>query len=199
MNLECFEKQNRSPFSSENFQQYLQRLGLLDKGFAYRELVSRNPLSRRKRVPPKEMWPDFSLMLAAAIEFRKFAMRKAKVRGLRVAAAYRPLGGASRSAHKHGRALDLDRIGGNAESYYVAAVSFWAKNALVLQGGLGLYPGRPDHRGGLRVHMDVEHGIRSWQHTQGKSMRPWVVGGRRVSLAYKLADELGLDPSKPEI
>jgi len=138
-------------------------------------------------MPPSEFWPHLAQILEAAIEFREIAMREAHVKGLKVAAAYRPAGGASRSAHKWGKALDLDRIGGDGIAYYRCAVKFWSENADKFQGGmgLGLYcaPGRV---GGVRVHLDIGHQTRTWQIHRGKSIRPHLIDRRKRSLARHL-------------
>lgn len=179
-----------SPEKDEGLETYLNRLGLLGYGFSYRELVSWNPLSRRHRKPPRHMWPNLALTLVLANEFRARAIEEAGVKGLRVAAAYRPRGGAARSAHKVAKALDLDRIGGDPVAYYECASRMWSDLGPQLDMGLGLYTA-PRLRGGVRVHIDTNHGLRTWQITGGRQVKPW--DGKPLS--RKLIADMGLpDP-----
>ena len=176
-----------APKPGETLEQYLERLDLLGHGFGYRELVSRNPLSRRHRKPPEKFWPNLASTLRLAIEFRRRAMDEAGVEGLRVAAAYRPLGGAPSSAHKTASALDLDRIGGDSQKYFRCAVRLWSEHG----GGLGLYTATSRALGGIRVHLDTGGRTRTWQGIGRGFGAPW--SGRPLSI--KLLAELGLpDP-----
>lgn len=97
-------------------------------------------------------------------------------RGLRIQAAFRPLGGVKTSAHKHNRALDLDLLPGDftpelKAAFYEEAVKLYCElgHAEVL--GLGLYCAR-GKQAGLRVHLDAGHGFKSrtWQGVP--SIRP---------------------------
>lgn len=182
-----------SPKDGEKIGEYLERVDVLGKGFGLREIVKRNPLSLRFGTPPRRMWPDLALAVAVASAFRQQAIATAGVRGIRVAAAYRPFGGAKRSAHKKARALDLDRIGGDAGEYFKCAVRFWCKWGRRLRGGLGLYTWGRTSKGGIRVHMDVRHGCRSWQGIRRGFGRPYNIKGRSYGLPVFLAYRMGLD------
>lgn len=146
-----------------DFRDYLS--DLLGQGFEYSELV--RSVSFRHVLPPQQYWENLRGILERAIEFRKRAIAEAGVRGLYVAAAYRPRGGATRSAHKVGRALDLDRIGGDPREYYRCAVRFWKEHG----GGLGLYTATEQSQGGIRIHIDTGR-TRCWQHCRGRSVFP---------------------------
>ncbi|MGH1344353.1 MAG: hypothetical protein ACRBN8_22530 [Nannocystales bacterium] len=181
----------RSPEPGESLEQYLTRLDLLGHGFAYRELVNGG---RKHQMPPLRHWPNLALTLRLAIEFRLRAIQEAGVRGLKVAAAYRPRGGASRSAHKYAKALDLDRIGGSSTEYFRCAARFWAEYGEQLQVGLGLYTWGTRSLGGVRVHLDTGHGLRTWQGIRTRFGRPW----NGHPLTRKLLADMGLrDPSRP--
>ena len=140
-----------------------------------------------------------ALTLSTAIAFRERAIREADVRGLKVAAAYRHSGGASRSLHKVAAALDLDRIGGDAEAYFRCAARFWSEHGADLGMGLGLYTWSSKATGGIRVHIDTEATCRTWQGVRAGFMRPWAVRGwsRKQPLARKLLADMGLkDPTR---
>ena len=107
-------------------------------------------------------------------------------RGLRVAAAYRPTGGASRSQHKKNAALDLDLLSDDyhlTAEFYREAVRLWCEVGAELDVGLGLYCGA-GRRGGIRVHIDTGARCRTWQLSGRAYIRP--------ALAIKIAAELGL-------
>lgn len=176
----------RSPERGESLEEYLTRLDLLGHGFAYRELVNGG---RKHQMPPKRYWPNLALTLRLAIEFRARAIRAAGVRGLQVNAVYRPRGGASRSAHKYAKALDLDRIGGSSTEYFRCAARFWAEYGEQLQVGLGLYTWGTKSIGGLRVHIDTGHGLRTWQGIRTRFGRPWA--------GLPLAEKLLVDMDVP--
>ncbi len=184
-----------SPLPEESLPAFLSRLDLLGHGFEYRELV--RWASRKHREPPRHAWIHFALILRVAIEFRERAIREAGVAGIKVAAAYRPLGGASRSAHKYAKALDLDRIGGDAAAYFRCAARFWQEYGPRCGMGLGLYTWSTSSLGGIRVHLDVGHfaGLRTWQGVRSRFLRPWK--GR--PLARKLLADMGLPDPKDEV
>lgn len=192
------------PAEGETFRAYLERLDLFGHGFSYDEVVEKgNP---RKQVPEKRSyWPDFALALAAANAFRERAMAEVPgLKGLRVNAAYRPNGGAENSAHKRARALDLDRIGGykltGGRNYFRCAVRFWCQYGKTLGMGCGLYTWAASTlvKGGIRFHIDVLHGCRSWQGVGAGFRRPFKIKDRAGRYAYyglavQLAQEMGLD------
>lgn len=180
------------PTDREPLQDYLRRLDLLDHGFAYGELVK--PWSYRFREPPRDYWRNLAKVLRQANLFRELAIASAGVAGLRVAAAYRPIGGAKNSAHKYARALDLDRIGGDGREYYKAAVRFWCEQGAKLDMGLGLYTATEQAKGGVRVHLDIGHGTRSWQGLGKSFVRPYTINGRAYGLAAYLAVKMDLKP-----
>lgn len=177
----------RDPLAGESIESFLADLGLLGQGFAYRELVNGD---KRHREPPRHMWPAFAMIVRVAIEFRLRAIMEADVYGIKVAAAYRPAGGASKSAHKYAKALDLDRIGGDANAYFRCAARFWSEHGGKCAMGLGLYTWSTKSLGGIRIHLDVDHvaGLRTWQGVRTRFLRPW--NGR--PLAYKLLEDMGL-------
>lgn len=175
---------------------YLDWCGLLGHGFGYGELV--RSYGHRHNRPPRSMWQDFATVLAMANAFRERAIDEAGVKGLTVAAAYRPTGGATHSAHKKARALDLDRIGGDGAEYFRCAVRFWCEHGLQHRSGLGLYTWASFVKSGIRVHLDVNHGCRSWQGIRSSFGRPYKIkdaDGRthQLGLVPYLAQQMGLD------
>lgn len=188
--------------TEESYDAFLAGLFLLDRGFSYGELVRPRfrDLRGRYREPPRETWGRMAPTLALANELRG-RLRKPKdgqegVRGLRVAAAYRPTGGARRSQHKFNAALDLDLLPGDRTAtrrFYEAAVRLWCEFGVPMKMGLGLYC-PAGARGGIRVHLDTGFRCRTWQISRGRSIRPFVDEGRSVSLAVDIARGLGLTP-----
>jgi len=169
-----------------DYEAYLEAHDVLGHGFGYREIVK--PRWRdwrgRFRYPPRELWPWMVRAMRAANELRRRWVAMGGT-GLRVAAAYRPKGGAKRSAHKRNGALDLDLLADdqtpeNKEAWYELLVSFWLEQGPVRDLGLGLYCS-PIRIGGIRGHVDA-CGYRTWQHWNGKPVLP--------PLARRLAEKL---------
>ncbi len=158
----------------------------LGQGFEFKELVI--PGSNRHAMPPRPYWPNMLETLKWANAFRRVALVETGAKGLRVAAAYRPSGGASRSAHKTNSALDLDIIGGSPLNWYSAAVDLWA--GYVNDGkpiGLGLYCS-PRALGGIRIHIDCTR-ARTWQHHGNTPVRP--PAARRICESLGIPYPLG--------
>ncbi|MBV1862071.1 MAG: hypothetical protein KUG77_26860 [Nannocystaceae bacterium] len=185
-----------------SYDAFLSELLLLGRGFSYRELV--RPVFRdlrgRYREPPREIWGRMAPTLALANELRTRLCEpedgQDPIRGLRVAAAYRPRGGARRSQHKSNAALDLDLLPGDrvaTRRFYEHAVRLWCDFGVAMKMGLGLYC-PAGARGGIRVHLDTGFRCRTWQISRGRSIRPFVDEGSSVSLAVDLARGLGLTP-----
>lgn len=183
------------------YQEYLQDAGLLGRGFEFDELVKprRKDWRGRFQAPPEDLWARMAPTLAAANELRRWVIGLGPVgedpiRGLRVAAAYRPRGGARFSQHKRNAALDLDLLPGDYDMvrhYYEIAVRFWCEYGASLKMGLGLYAsGRS--RGGIRVHIDTGYRCRTWQISGGTSIRPHLIDGRAHPLAHQLAHAMCL-------
>lgn len=190
------------PRHDDTYETYLARNGLTGRGFAYGELVKR--WSYRFREPPVDLWHRMGPTLALANELRLWMRegetRGERARGLRVAAAYRPIGGARLSQHKRNAALDIDLLPGDyhlTNAYYETAVRFWCEYGRDTKMGLGLYC-RPGREGGIRVHIDTGYRCRTWQ-IASKSHRPYLRGGKRVPLAVHLADRMGLVPPSEEV
>lgn len=176
----------------ETYQAYLVRLDLLGHGFSFGELYG-GRLSIRKRMPPDRLWPRMALTLAVANDFRAWCRFNRACDGMRVNATYRPLGGAGNSQHKHNSAIDLDRIGGDGESYFRHAVEFWCSWGRQTQMGLGLYTWGTKATGGIRVHIDTGWRCRSWQGVGSGFKKPWFVKGRYYGLPVYLASQQGLE------
>jgi hypothetical protein len=154
------------PGKGQSYHDYLSACGVMGRGFAYREIVSMLP-SRRRTMPPRTIWPRIVPTLGVAIELRSRMILRHGVEGLRVHAAFRPVGGAPSSRHKKNEALDLDLLRADAseetqESFYVEASALWGEVGESLEMGLGLYcvAGR---RRGIRVHIDTGFRFRTWQ------------------------------------
>ncbi len=184
------------------YSEFLDSLQLLGRGFSYRELVRPfyGDVRGRFREPPRNVWHRMVPTLAVANDLRRRLCDgtgdELALRGLRVAAAYRPSGGAPRSQHKVNAALDLDLLPGDiehAERFYRCAVQLWCEYGKTLKMGLGLYCSSRS-RGGIRVHVDTGFRCRTWQIRGGRSIRPYVHLGRPQPLAVELAAELGLTP-----
>jgi hypothetical protein len=181
------------PREDEDYETYLDRCGVLGDGFRFGEIV--RPRSWRKhRMPPMDLWARMGPTLGAANILRRMVAAElpSDFQGLRVAAAYRPWGGARRSQHKSNAALDLDLMPDNydqAVNYYRVAVRMWCQYGTEMKMGLGLYTAG---RGGIRVHIDTGYRARTWQISRGKSIRPHHVMGAQRPLAYALANQMGL-------
>ncbi|MGH1340090.1 MAG: hypothetical protein ACRBN8_00960 [Nannocystales bacterium] len=191
-----------SASTEPSYEAFLSGLFLLERGFSYRELVRPRirDLRGRHLEPPREIWGRMAPTLALANELRGRLRKPASgydgVRGLRVAAAYRPRGGARRSQHKSNAALDLDLLPGDRAStrrLYEVAVRLWCEYGSSMKMGLGLYC-PAGARGGIRVHLDTGFRCRTWQISRGRSIRPFVDEGKSVSLAVDIARGLGLTP-----
>jgi uncharacterized protein YcbK (DUF882 family) len=120
-------------------------------------------------LPPQEMWDRLIPAMRFANELRRRMVERHGARGLRIAAAYRPTGGATNSQHKHNRALDLDLLTsdyGLTNKYYAEAVQLFREYTGPI--GLGTYC-RPTAMGGIRIHVDVGHKRRSWNIYGGKT------------------------------
>lgn len=102
--------------------------------------------------------------LALAHELRA-RMLAAGARGLVVAAAYRPTGGAGDSQHKHFAALDLDLLDDAdidlSHVYARTAAQLWREHEH-LRAGLGTYA-RDGALWTYRVHLDTGYRFRCWQ------------------------------------
>lgn len=138
----------------------------LAPGFVYSELVKRTP---RHMLPPEKWWARMVRPLQLANLLRERMLARG-ARGLRIQAAYRPMGGAKNSAHKSNRALDLDLLPGDTtpelkSAFYEEAVKIWCEIGHDESIGLGLYCPR-GKLAGLRVHIDVGHASKSrtWQN-----------------------------------
>lgn len=153
-------------------QRYTEFLGqLLGRGFSASEIVKR--WNRRFALPPEALWPRMKPTLVVANELRAEWVRRGG-RGLRVAAAYRPQGGARSSQHKQNAALDLDLLRDDYDhmsEWYDLVIEYWREHAAVTRLGLGLYCA-PGATGGIRAHIDTGYQVRTWQHSGGKSVRP---------------------------
>ena len=172
------------PNTIDRYRALLSRADLLGHGFAVGELVK--PADRRHVLPPNEHVARMIPSLRLANELRARMVKDHGIRGLRVNAAYRPKGGAGRSAHKVNAALDLDLLPGDygkIQAYYETAVRLWCEEGVDLEMGLGLYC-RAGGRGGIRVHLDTGGRCRTWQISGRAYIRP--------ALALKICDRLKL-------
>ncbi len=194
------------PHKSDTYESYLRRHGLLDRGFGFGELVKRRRHDWRGKfkAPPQDLWHRMGPTLALANELRLW-MREGDedtaARGLRVAAAYRPTGGARLSQHKRNAALDLDLLRSDYDltrPYYETAVRLWCEYGRDMKMGLGLYCGS-GVLGGIRVHLDTGYRCRSWQISGGRSLKPYTYSGRRVPLAVHIARRMGLVPPTEDV
>lgn len=145
------------------YERYLDSHGLLGKGFVFAELVqARSP---RHEVPPAHLWHRMVPTLALAHVIRE-EMRERGARGLRIAAAYRPVGGEDDSVHKVNGALDLDLLPGDgllAHKFAEVVAAVWARHRS-LKMGAGTYA----PNGQLwtnRAHIDTGFHHRCWQGT----------------------------------
>lgn len=143
----------RKPGQGETLGAYLDWHGLLNTGFVLAELVRPGP---RHVSPPRERWPAIVPTLAAALLLRSWLV-DAGGRGLVVAAAYRPRGGAAKSRHKTFAALDLDLLEDDhrlAGSYLRLAAKLYRTHGSRLQLGVGSYH-PPGTLGTRRIHVDA--------------------------------------------
>ena len=145
------------------YERYLDGHGLLNRGFAFGELVqARSP---RHEVPPAHLWHRMVPTLALA-QIVRDEMRERGARGLRIAAAYRPVGGEGDSVHKVNGALDLDLLPGDgllAHEFAEVVADVWARHEQLLMGAGTYAP-----NGQLwtnRVHVDTGFRHRCWQGT----------------------------------
>lgn len=154
----------RPPETGETYLVYLASFGVLGQGFTIDELVRAGP---RHMAPPMRLWSRMPATLALAVELRR-RMREIGARGLRVAAAYRPVGGAGDSQHKHNAALDLDLLPGDERlqlQYVKVTAELWAEHRH-LRAGAGSYA--PDgRRWSGRIHLDTGYRHRCWQGLPG--------------------------------
>lgn len=186
------------PRPGESFRAYLERLELLDHGFYFTELVDG---SSNHRQPAPMFWKNLARTLALANVFRERVRAAGGAAGCNVAAAYRPSGGASNSAHKYGKALDLDAVKPrNTAVYFAEAVRLWCEFGRRFDMGLGLYTWSRWNKTGIRVHLDTGHGCRSWQGVSlgPKFARPYKILGsdgrvHQLGLPVYLANQMGLD------
>ena len=192
------------PRSGDSYADYLDRHGLTGRGFEFSELVK--PLyrdfRRKFKAPPVDLWHRMGPTLALANELRLNMMEgEDGARGLRIAAAYRPTGGARYSQHKRNAALDLDLLRSDYDlthDFYVAAVHLWARYGRELKMGLGLYCSAK-RRDGIRVHFDTGYKCRTWQISGGRSLKPYTRAGRRVPLAVDICRQYGLTPPSEDV
>ncbi len=173
----------RRPAEGETYLAYLSSFGLLSHGFEFGELVRAGP---RHMPPPMRLWSAMVPTLALAIELRR-RMVAAGVRGLAIAAAYRPQGGAADSRHKHNGALDLDLLPGDERmqlQYPKIAAELWLEHAH-LRAGAGTYA--PDgRRWSARIHLDTGYRFRCWQGLPGGG---WSAHPAILELAQAEDDE----------
>lgn len=126
--------------------------------------------------PPMRLWRNMPATLALAIELRR-RMIATGARGLVVAAAHRPQGGALDSRHKFNAALDLDLLPGDerlGDEYARVAAELWREHDH-LRTGAGSYA--PDGaRWSRRIHLDTGWRHRTWQGLPGGgwSARPAI-------------------------
>lgn len=179
-----------APRSDEDHEGYLRRLGLLDRGFAYREVV--RPGSPSHVLPPRRLWSRQASALVLAHELRDRMIRRG-ARGLALAAAYRPEGGEARSLHKIAAAVDLDllstdldRLPGLDDAFAEELAGLWHE-LRALPVGAGTYA--PD--GCLwtrRAHVDYGYRLRAWQGVgRVAGRRVWSDRPAVVVLAGRLA------------
>jgi len=158
---------------SETYEQYLGWYGLLDHGFAYREIVRGGD---RHKLPPRTLAGRMVMTLALA-----HLVRDELGLPLVVAAAYRPERGKPASRHKVNAALDLDLLRDDrsaAGNFLEVAQQIFDAHAH-LNIGVGTYH-PPRSRWTNRVHIDA--GVREepacWQHHAGRSVTPSAVSRR---------------------
>ncbi len=152
------------------YERYLDSHGLLGRGFSFGELVKLD--SPRHVLPPPELWHRMVPTLALAYVVRE----ESKVwgaRGLRIAAAFRPVGGEEDSVHKVNGALDLDLLPGDgllAHEFAQVVADVWARHEQLLMGAGTYAPG--EQLWTNRVHIDTGFRHRCWQGTG------WNAAGR---------------------
>lgn len=160
-------------------------------GFAPGELVNPNA-NNRKDLPPRWLWSNMAKTLDVANMLRTRMIAHGAT-GLTVHAAYRPHGGAPRSAHKVNAALDLDLIPADVKRvdalgfdlrviFAEEAVRLWCEHGAEYEIGLGHY-GSAGRDATWRIHIDTTK-CRTWQHAGSRIVRP--------PAAHRIASRLGL-------
>lgn len=155
----------RAPRHDETYFEYLDSFGLLDQGFAFRELV--RPHNPHREGPPPALWRRMPATLALVNELRE-RMLCHGASGLLVHAAFRPEGGQPDSQHKHNGALDVDLIASDVERaphlpalFARTAAELWREHR-DLKAGVGTYAAE-GHETTLRIHFDTGFHYRCWQ------------------------------------
>lgn len=175
------------------YREYLTACDVLGHGFDYGELVKprRKDARGRFKLPPQGLHIHMPLVLSEAMWLRSEWIRRGG-HGLRIAAAYRPRGGARRSVHKENGALDLDVLKADYKltpEWYQLLVQWWYARGRPAGAGLGLYC-RPGRQAGIRGHIDLGRAARTWQIYRSR------LTGRSVSakrpVAFDIAKRLGL-------
>jgi hypothetical protein len=173
-------------------------------GFRPDEIVAESgPAQTRKGMPPTHLWHRIREPLLVANILRERMIDRG-ASGLMVRAAYRPHGGAARSAHKVNEALDLDLIGHDVTRlaasgvdlravYAEESVRMWCEIGENFSIGLGHYGSRGSERT-WRVHIDTTR-CRSWQHAGSSIVRPpsTVTIAKRLGLRLPTDTETGDD------
>lgn len=156
--------------------------------------------TRTRMMPPRIIWTLMIQPAEWAEELRERLRLRCELEGwtfhgLRIKAAYRPIGGAKDSRHKRNRALDLDlmfidwdpaRVSeaqsvGIRKAWYEILVAFWWEHRNDRM-GLGLYCG-VSQTSGVRGHID-DGGTRTWQGVGATFAKQ--------PATYKIAKRLGL-------
>lgn len=189
------------PTADETHEDYLGRLGLLGRGFIYREVV-RDDAAHLE--PPRRLWPRQASALVLAHSLRARVVERG-ARGLVLRAAYRPHGGEVRSLHKLAAAVDLDLLEidhGLAGIFAEVAADLWDE-LRDLPVGAGTYAPEGVLRT-QRVHLDFGYRHRAWQGTgeDAAGERTWsdrpallvLAMRRRVADASGPVDESELAP-----
>lgn len=153
-----------APAKLDTLETYLDRLGLLSRGFVFAELVKRGS-PRHLPVPPK-LWRNTVAPLILAGELRRRLVTATGAKGLRVYAFYRPAGGADDSQHKNAGAIDLDLLRGDYHlaAYYARVAAEMWHELVGLPIGIGTYAPEGVLRT-RRVHLDFGLRRRCWQGT----------------------------------
>lgn len=169
-------------------------------GFSPGEIVDFGP---RKELPPVHLRENIKRTLHVANVLRERMINRG-ARGLLCHAAFRPLGGALRSAHKRNYALDLDLINSDIErmhaqgvdlraAYAEESVIMWCEIGAEYDLGLGHYGAEHSQRT-LRVHIDTTK-CRSWQHAGSHIVRPpsTVIIAKKLGLTLPTDHEVADD------
>lgn len=183
MIVSAFYLDARQPRPGEDYDAFLDSFSLLGCGFEFGELVRAK--SPRHVRPPREMWPAMVPTLALALELRE-RMLVHGARGLFVAAAYWPAGGAADSRHKVNAAIDLDLLPGDERlqlRYAEVAAELWREHKH-LRVGAGTYAPESS-RGTHRVHLDTGWRHRCWQGLPGGG---WAQRPAILDLAFDSDD-----------